>query len=191
VESLDALPGVKAKKVIMFGSSKKEREFFRACNVYCRPESDQAIVAAVLNHGGLMHEKSGGASEVAFSDASALGRAIRYAIDCCEYGGDFDYSGSKLKDWPAFQASGYKTVKRFEADFIRLLIKGVNEKNFFYDLISPEFGEFGLHLTITVHGYPVDYGYAVQYGHAVHYLVKEYLVCKAATQVDPAPPGSV
>jgi hypothetical protein len=39
-------------------------------------------------------------------------------------------------------------MKRFEAEFIRLLVKGVNEKDLFYDVTSPEFGEFGLHLTV-------------------------------------------
>jgi hypothetical protein len=48
----------------MFGLFKKQPaqpekldpagEYFRACNVYCQPDADQIIVAAVYNHGGLM-----------------------------------------------------------------------------------------------------------------------------------------
>jgi hypothetical protein len=152
------------------------QEFFRACNVYCRPESDQAIVAAVFNHGGPTAEKPGCATIVAFSDPPALKRAIQAALDCCEYEENFDYSGLKGTDWPAFQASGYKTVKRFEADFIRLDIRGVNEKNFFYEVTSPEFGDFELHLKIAVNANTAEYGEAVQF------LVRKYLACKAAAE---------
>jgi hypothetical protein len=151
------------------------REFFRACNVYCRPESNQAIVATVYNHGGLTAEKPGGASVVVFSDSPALKRAIQAALDCCEYEENFNYSGLKRTDWPAFQASGCKAVKRFEADFIRLSIRGINDKNFFYDVSSPEFGEFGLHLKIVVNANTAEFGDAVQY------IVNKYLVCKATT----------
>jgi hypothetical protein len=170
----------------MFGLFKKQpagpadkphaalREFFKACNVYCRPESDQAIIASVFNHGGLMVEKPDGAFIVRFSNATALDTGVRTALDCCEYEENFNYSDQKRSDWPAYQESGYKTIKRFEADFIRLLVKGVNEKNFFYEVTSPEFGNFGLHLTITVDASTGNHGDAIQY------IVKSYLACKTA-----------
>ena len=167
----------------MFGLFKKHRagaiqpgarrEFFRACNLYCRPDADQAIIVAVYNHGGLMAEKPGGATIVTFSDSDKLHERVRAALDACEYEENFNYSDHKRSDWPAYQASGYKTIKRFEAEFIRLLVKGVNEKNLFYDVTTPEFGEFGLHLTIAVNAYGGNYGEAIQY------IVKKYLACKA------------
>jgi hypothetical protein len=172
----------------MFGLFKKQpvrqdqqpdgaaHEFFKACNVYCRPESDQVIVATMYNHGGPTAERPGGASIVGFSDSSTLNATIRAALDCCEYEENYNYSEQKRSDWPAFQASGYKTIKRFEAEFVWLLIKGFNEKNLFYDVRSPEFGEFGLHLTITVNPYTENFGEAVQY------IVKRYLICKAAVE---------
>jgi hypothetical protein len=149
------------------------REFFRACNVYCQPDADQVIVAAVYNHGGLVAEKPRGATIVKFSDSAKLHEAVRAALDACDYEENFNYSDQKKSDWPAYQASGYKTMKRFEAEFIRLLVKGVNEKNFFYDVTTPEFGELGLRLTITVNACGGNYGEAVQY------IVKNFLACKA------------
>jgi hypothetical protein len=167
----------------MFGLFKKQpaepgkpagpaSEFFRACNVYCRPEADQVIVASVYNHGGLMAEKAAGASIVMFSDPAKLHGAVRAAHDACNEE-NFNYSDQKKSDWPAYLASGYKTMKRFEAEFIRLLVEGVNEKNYFYDVTTPEFGEFALHLTITVNAYGGNYGEAIQY------VVENYLACKA------------
>jgi hypothetical protein len=149
------------------------REFFRACNVYCQPDMDQVIVATVYNHGGLTAEKPGGTSAVSFSDPAKLHEAVVAALQACEYTTIFNYSKMKRSDWPAYQASGYKTIKRFEAEFIRLRIKGVNEKNFFYEVTTPAFGDLGLHLTVTVNGHGGDYG------EAVHYIVRNYLACKA------------
>ncbi len=150
------------------------REFFKACNVYCCPETDHAIVASVYNHGGLMAEIPGGASIAKFSDSALLNAAVRTALEACKYKEHFDYFFAKKSDWPAYQASGHKTIKRFEAEFIRLLVKGVNAKNLFYDVTTPEFGQLGMHLTITVNAYTDDHGEAIQY------LVKNYLACKAA-----------
>jgi hypothetical protein len=152
------------------------REFIRACNVYCRPDADQVIVASVYNHGGLMAEKPGSASIVKLSDPAALHSAVRAALDACEYEENFNYSDQKKSDWPAYQASGYKTMKKFEAEFIRLYVNGQNEKNFFYSVTTPEFGELGLHLAITVNAYDGNYGEAIQY------VVKNYLACKAVAR---------
>lgn len=149
------------------------RDFFKACNVYCCPETNRAIVASVYNHGGLTAEKPGGASLVPFADSEALEHAIQAALDGCEYEEDFNYSHHKPTDWPAFQSSGYKTIERFEADFIRLELRGVNDKNLFYHITSPEFGDFGLNLSVIVNA---NIG---EYGAAVRYLVSKYLACKA------------
>jgi hypothetical protein len=164
----------------MFGLFKKvtvgrkpAREFLRACNVYCQPEDDRVIVTALYNHGGLMAEMPGGATIAMFSDTAKLHEAVRAALEACKYEEDFNYSDQKKSDWPAYQASGYKTIKRFEAEFTRLFIKGVNEQNFFYELTSPEFGELGLHLTVTVNACGGNFG------EAIHYILKKYLACKA------------
>ena len=152
------------------------REYFRACNVYCCPESNKAIVASVYNHGGMTAERVGGAWGVDFADSQALQCAIQTALDRCEYKENFNYSGLKRTDWPAFEVSGYKAIKRFEADFTRLDIRGVNEKNLFYEMTSPEFGEFGLQLKVVVNSHTAEHGVAAQY------LVARYLACKSAGQ---------
>lgn len=163
----------------MFGSFKKSqpdvpRQFFRACNLYCRVESNQVIVASVFNHGGPTAEQPGAATIAKFSDAAELNDAIQSSLDCCEYKEDFNYSQLKRSDWPAYQASGYKKIKRFEGDFIRFYVKGVNDANLFYAVTAPEFGEFGLHLVVTVNAHKGCFGEAVQY------IVGQYTPCKAA-----------
>ena len=151
------------------------REFLKACNVYCHPENDRAIVAAVYNHSGLFAEKPNETSVIEFSDGDALSLAIQTAISRCEFAEDFNYSDLKRTDWPAFQASGYKTAKRFKDDFFQLSIYGVNEKNLIYEIASPEFGDFGLQLRIAINANSDAFGVAVQF------IARKYVVCKAAT----------
>lgn len=151
------------------------REFPKACNVYCHPEGDRAIVAAVYNHSGLFAEKPNETCVIDFSDGDALNRAIQTAIGNCEFVEDFNYSDLKRSDWPAFQASGYKTVKRFEGDFLQLSIYGANEKNLSYEVTSPEFGDFGLQLRIAIDANSDAFGVAVQF------IVRKFIACKAAT----------
>lgn len=126
------------------------------------------------DHGGLIAEKPGGASVVALSDSNGLNQDIRSALKECKFRDGFDYTGRKRTEGPAFSASGFKMVKRFEAEFIHFGISGVNEKNLFYAVRSPTFGEYGLYLNIAVNA---DAG---EYSKAVYYLLQQYLRCKPA-----------
>ena len=164
----------------MFGLLKKPtaqpHRLLRACNVYCCPVADRVIVASVYDRGGLWVEKPGGALIVDFSDAGALNAAIRKSLDSYEYREDLNYSIRNKSDWPAYQVSGCKTLKRFEAEYLSLLVRAVNERNLFYEVTSPELGEFGLHLAITVNAYTGNHGVAIQY------IVRKFLACKASIE---------
>lgn len=165
----------------MFGLFKKrstretgERGFFRACNVYCHPETDKAIVAAVFNHGGLIAEKPGGSVAIAFSVRTDLEAAVQNALAECEHVLEFDYSKSKPSDWPAYQASRCKTFKAFEADFVRLHIRGVNASNHSYSITTPEFGKFALEMSVNAQP-NID-----QFADAIHYLLRCYRIAETA-----------
>ncbi|MFA6959026.1 MAG: hypothetical protein WC538_24400 [Thermoanaerobaculia bacterium] len=168
----------------MFGIFKKKptsvigpAESFRACNVYCHADADKAIVAAVFNHGGLVAEKPGGATTLAFSDLDALEEAVQAALRACEFRLDFDYSESKKSDWPAYQASRYKTMKAFEADFVNLHVRGANASNLIYTITSPSFGEFGLELQACARPS------LKEFAEAIHYMVKAFRACEAAVEL--------
>jgi hypothetical protein len=152
--------------------SLSKREFRRSCNVYCQPKSDQAIIASVYEHGGLTAEKAGGACVFPLADKAALTTGIQAALSQCEYRSHFDYSRRKSTEWPAFLASGLRTVRQFESDFALFGVHGVNQKNFFFEIESPKFGEFGLHLKIIVNANDADFG------EAIHYLLDVYRKCK-------------
>jgi hypothetical protein len=78
---------------------------------------------------------------VALSDAigDAMGRSIIQK--------EIALRDSKLTEWPAFRASGSTSVRRFESEFIKLLISGANDAN--VTLIVEGWPEFGSELAIS------------------------------------------
>ena len=128
-------------------------------------------MVAKYNHGGPIAEIPGGAVSIPFSDRSALDRAIRDALDGCIYELDYNYKNSKPSDWPAFQESGYKTIRKFEADYVYLDIRGTNTRNVYFFLESPEFGKNSLRLISTI--YP-----DTDFGSAVHQIYDQFLKVK-------------
>lgn len=150
--------------------------FVRACTVYCNTASDTAIVSAVLS-GGATVEIDGGSISVMYSDESALNQAIQDALDGClpltGTGDLFAEYGRKLAEWPAFKASGYRSGRKFRDDFIPLIFRGANTSDFFYEIDTPSFGEFSLHLRVVVNAYTSEFG------SAVHYLVNKFEVAKS------------
>ena len=153
-----------------FTQETKKREYVRVCNVFCCREKDRAIVASVFNHGGLFAEKPGGTTTCALSNTQELGGLVKNALSACEYEENFNYSESKRNDWPAFQASGYRTVKSFEADFVRFLVRGVNESNLFFEVQGPEIGDHSLRISITINAF-ADEG---EFGLALAYVLEKF-----------------
>lgn len=151
-------------------------DFIRACTVYCNTVSDTAIVSTVLS-GAATVEIDGGSLVVKYSDEKGLNQAIQDALENCRpltsTGDLFAEYGTSLADWPAFKASGYKTGKRFRQEFLSLIFRGANESNFFYEVNTPNFGEYSLHLSVVVNAYTSEFG------SAVHYLVKKFEAAKS------------
>ena len=136
-------------------------DFIQHCGVYCNSQADNAIVTAKFNHGGPIAEIPGGAVSVPYSDQKALDQAIRDALEGCIYELDYNYKDSKDSDWPAFQESGYKTMRKFTADYVNLRIRGTTARNSRYFLESPEFGKNSIRLISTVSPDRTDFGSAV------------------------------
>lgn len=144
-------------------------DFIQHCGVYCNSQADNAIVTRIYNHGGPTAEIPGGAVSVPYSDQEALDRAIRDALEGCVYELEYNYKDSKESDWPPFQESGYRTIWKFEADYVRLRIRGTTARNRHYFLESPAFGKNSIRLLSTV---DPDY---TNFGRAVHQIYEEFV----------------
>lgn len=61
-----------------------------------------------------------------------LGLALNDAMNGSQVKPERSHRGAKLTDWPAYKASGARSVKRFEADFVAIHVSGANEENIIY-----------------------------------------------------------
>lgn len=139
------------------------RDFMRQCNVYYSQNADRVIVASTYNHGGLFAEKPRGAVLLTRAGLVKLEEVIRQALSTCEYITDFDYSSYKRSDWPAFKASGEAVIRSFEANFSCFIVCGSNEKNLWYKISSPPFGDFELHLEALANSHNQNLSNALDY----------------------------
>ncbi len=124
-------------------------KFVRACNVYLPRHGEMALLAAVYNHGGLYAEKPGPVYECDCSDAELLGQVANNKLAECEFRENFDYSRTKPSDWPAFRASGLRTIKAFRSEFVWYGIRGANEANIIWVVDSPKLSN-GVELTRSI-----------------------------------------
>lgn len=135
----------------LFKWRRDSAEFVRACSVFVhRERAAPVLVAAVYNHAGLFSEKPGEVGSVPDGDLAALGQQVQFAMTRCTFEPEFNHSTNKLTDWPAFRASGLRTVKRFEREYVRLHVRGANEKNITYAVAGPELGPYGIHVAASV-----------------------------------------
>jgi hypothetical protein len=103
-----------------------------------------------------------------------LGVAVADALAACQFEPNFNYSDQKPSDWPAFQASGERTIRAFERNWIGLQVRGANDQNITWLLTGPEIGRFGLCLEAALSAF-VD---PSELGDAISYLVDEIVRCE-------------
>lgn len=127
--------------------------------MYLLREGGTAIIASTYNHGGLFAEKPEGAVSRKASIIEALGQQIKQKLDECEYKEEFNYSGAKKRDWPAYKEAGLKTIKTFESNFARYSIRGANDANIIWQIASPELENgVDLHSTISASASAAEIG---------------------------------
>ncbi|MDP2291137.1 MAG: hypothetical protein Q8M22_08085 [Actinomycetota bacterium] len=87
---------------------------------------------------------------ISATDDEVLGGETLTALDACRWGPSFNYRDAKLTDWPAYQASGETSVKRFEQRWRKLRVAGANEHNLMWELSVKLDRDHDLALTATV-----------------------------------------
>jgi len=84
--------------------------------------------------GGVLFEDADALTLHPLPEPEPLGAAVFAATERSQVRPETSHGGWKLTDWPAFKASRARSVKQFEADFIRIHIAGANEANIIYQL---------------------------------------------------------
>ena len=103
--------------------------------VYVDRSGERAIVVAQHFNGGLrglLCEDERPTVLCNAPDASSLTSAMQEALSRSSIRRWVNLREVKPSDWPAYRASQVSSMRRFEADFIRLSIRGANEVNHVY-----------------------------------------------------------
>lgn len=130
----------------------------RHATLFMDREGGSAIVVPLHHNGegGFLVEDEMPEVLRPFPDAQALGRALGSALERSRVKPEVSHRDRKRTDWPAFKASGARSVKQFEADFIRILVSGVNEANLVYQIEGFPDAEAELRVLATASPKPED-----------------------------------
>ena len=153
-----------------------KRKFRRMSRVYLDETENRAMVSSMFNHGGLFAEKPDGVMLLDDVNAASLGELIIDRMADCAYASMTDYSGHKRSDWPAYQASGIKTIKRFEEEFKSYTLVSANAENIIWLIRSPELeGAMNLEKSVGMIHEPFTVGIEVLRVHR-RYLKVRYII---------------
>jgi hypothetical protein len=118
------------------------RSSSKGCCVYVSRGADFAIVAPVFNLDGLRVEVPGFASRLSRVDVEAIGETLvrgLHVVPADESTRSAALAhGARKKTWPAFVASGVRSVEAFESAYVRLFVTGANESDLVWVVEGPE-----------------------------------------------------
>jgi len=143
----------------MFFKKKETKKYPRHLRIYINSESENAILAPCNYRGGFISEVPGEAIKISCEDSSGLGAEFQSRMQHTTSDEVYLSNRGKLKDWPAFVASGLKTGKEFERKYTMYSICGLNSANLFYSVTSPKLpNDIELQLLINSCEIPLQIG---------------------------------
>ena len=112
----------------------KSRRFAKHARVFASRAGSTLLVVPqhyVGGPGALMIESPDVVVLERTDDHSPLANAILRALDSTRVLPDQNLRDKKRSDWPAYRASGCRSISKFEAEFIAVNVSGANESNHF------------------------------------------------------------
>ena len=125
------------------------------------PGDDQPAIVSPLhyNAAGIHYEQAEPIVVASWRDAAPLAVALRLALRQFVFC-DRNLRESKKTDWPAYRASGCRSVREFERQFLCLSVRAVNEAELFYDAEARPRGEKQITLHVLLNRYHQDNEFA-------------------------------
>ena len=124
----------------------------RESHIYLPTEKNPAIVVPVYQAGGgFAVEQETCTVLTDWRDPVKLATALLSTLKQFSLKNVDLRSRGKRTDWPVFRASGCKTLREFEATYLCIIVRAVNEAELFYDAYAkPEHEEdITLHATLN------------------------------------------
>ena len=131
----------------------------RSVCVFYPQENNAAIVAAMhFNRAGILFEQDDPIAVEDWRNPDILALAVQSAL------GRFGPRERNLRDakstnWPSYRVSHCRSVRQFEASYMRVSICAVNEAELVYDASAFPLGEseLSLHVTLSINGPNEDF----------------------------------
>ena len=118
-------------------------------------ENRPAIIAPVhFNSAGIYYEQENPLMDES-SDWSALCASLRLSIDRFSFR-EANLWDAKKTAWPAFRASGCRSVRQFEEIYLRIDVCSVNDAELFYNASCQPRGEKDITLQVSLNRYGED-----------------------------------
>ena len=133
----------------------------RQSHIYLPTEDRPTIIVPVYQAGGgFVYEQEECDVLAEWRDPIKLAVALRaslkrFALKDCDL-----RTRGKVTDWPAFRASGCRTVRDFQGTYLCIVVRAVNEAELFYDAYAkPEHeDDITLHATLNPCGLDLEMG---------------------------------
>jgi hypothetical protein len=128
----------------------------REAHIYLPHEHGPAIVAPMYgNMESLDYEQEDAIPVSEWGDPRVLAAAFRAAIERF-IRRDRNLKDFKRNDWPAFRASGCRSVQQFESAYHPIFAKALNESELYYEARTRPEGEHEIELRVLLNRYASD-----------------------------------
>ena len=128
----------------------------REVHIYLPHEQGPAIVAPMYgNMESLNYEQEEAITVAEWGDPRVFAAAFRVGIErfTCK---DRKLEDFKRNDWPAFRASGCRSVQQFENAYHAIFAKALNKEELYYEARTRPEGELEIELRVLVNRYASD-----------------------------------
>ncbi|CCE11252.1 hypothetical protein BRAS3843_660060 [Bradyrhizobium sp. STM 3843] len=126
----------------------------RRAKIYIGATVREAIVAALhYNNAGICFEQDNPEVVADWRQGSGLAVALRSALERFSPQ-ERNLRSYKKAEWPSYRASNSRSIRTFEAAYLRISVQALDEAEFFYDAEAYPSGEedIALHVTLNRHG---------------------------------------
>ena len=121
----------------------------KAARIFLSDDSKPAIVVAMHhNAAGIYYEQDDAIVVPGWRESVELGSALRSAMGRFSFR-DQNQRDSKRSEWPAYRAAGCRSIREFEASYLRISVRPANDAEVTYIFEARPIGEDDISLSVS------------------------------------------
>jgi hypothetical protein len=130
----------------------------RQAHIYLPTERKLAVVVPVYQAqgGGFVCEQEICTTIEEWRDAEKLALALKAALKQFTAKHCDLRTRGKAADWPAFRASGCKTINEFESTYVCIVVRAFNSAELYYDAYAKPENERDVEIHVTLNPFNLD-----------------------------------